>query len=800
MDHDWESDRDSNPRNSTLSLGNPAWDDIHQVALIGSYVPRRCGIATFTDDLATAIHHRAAGVKPCIVALNDRPEGYRYPARVAFEINQPRPGEYRLAADFLNMSKIDVVSLQHEFGLFGGPAGAYIIDLIRRLRMPVITTLHTVLKDPDDDQRRVTLQLAEHSDRLVVMAHRARDFLRDIYGIDPNKVQLIHHGIPDVPFVDPNFYKDQFDVEGRRVILTFGLIGPSKGIENMIEALPAVVKKHPDVMYIVLGATHPGVIAHAGEEYRLGLQRRVEALGLSDNVRFVNKYATSEELKEFLGAADLYVTPYHNEAQITSGTLAYALGFGKCTISTPYWYAQEMLADGRGALVPMKDNDALAEAINHALDHETDRHAMRKRAYQFTRGMRWPQVASEYLDLFARAADERAHSPRPSAVKDKVVIARDELPEIKLDHLATLSDDTGIFHRAHATVPDRHAGYATDDNARVLIAVLTAQDHLPFADQAQLDAMTRRSLAFLDHAFDTETGTFRSRMGFDRQWLEHTTDEDCHGRTLWALGETVARCQSKGPMNLAADLFHRALPACEQFNHPHGWAYALIGIHAYLRRFSGDSQARRVREHLAHRLLNAFEHYASDDWPWVTDTVSYTPARIPQALLLSGRWMFNDDMIQTALRCLDWLLVQQTGQGDRFAPIGSEGWLPRSSPQHKARFNQRPKEASATIDACLEAHRVTADERYVKRAQKTFNWFLGDNDLNLSLYDPTTGGCHDQLLPHGLDENQSAEATIAWLLSLLTLHEHQHADETEKAEPKIVVKAPTKPSGKTSKA
>lgn len=754
-----------------MKTSSKRWEVLQNVSFVSSFVPRRCGIGTFTNDLAEAVAQCDPAINARVVAMNDRPEGYRYPARVWFEINRNRLGEYRLAADYLNMSHVDVMCLQHEFGLFGGKEGQHIIDLLKRVRMPVVSTLHTVLKEPNPAQLTVTKQLGEYSDRMVVMAERAVEFLTDIYGIDKGKITLIPHGIPDVPFVDPNFYKDQFGVEGRRVILTFGLIGPSKGIENMIEALPQIVENHPDAVYIVLGATHPGVLAEQGEDYRLGLQRRAKELGVADHIQWVNKFVELDELKEYLGAADIYVTPYLNPAQITSGTLAYALGFGKATVSTPYWHAEEMLADGRGRLVEFGNHQALADAICELLDNETERHAVRKRAYQYTRAMRWEAVAEQYLDLFAEICQERARHPRPLQAPATRADKRSELPEINIDHMFSLTDETGIIHKSRATVADRRSGYDLTDNAHALIVALFVQDHIEQKPAMRnLDDLIGRYIAFLLHAYDEESGRFHSQLTFDGRWEEATPSEDDHGRVLWALGEVVARSETRGYVSLATELFHQALPACENFVYPHGWAYSLIGMHSYLRRFSGDSQTRRVRELLAQRMFEAFQQNAGDDWWWCSNKITYATARIPHALLLSGRWMFNNDMIEMALKSLDWLDKVLTGPNGEFSPVGTDGWWPRG--EERARFAQKPIEAAAAIEASLEAYRVTNDDKWLDRAHRCLGWFLGDNDLHLPLYDPTTGGCTDALLAHGLDENQSAQSTLAWLLSLLSLYDY----------------------------
>ncbi|WP_145081736.1 glycosyltransferase family 4 protein [Poriferisphaera corsica] len=774
-----------------------SWDALETLALIGTYTPRRCGIATFTNDLTEALSSAAPEINTTAVAMNDRAEGYRYNKRVWFEVNQSRLVEYRLAADFLNMSSVDVVCLQHEFGIFGGHDGSYILEMLRRLRMPVVTTLHTVLKEPTDGQLRVMRQLNELCDQFVVMAHRAESFLCDIYEIPRDKITIIPHGIPEVPFVDPAYFKDLFGVEGKKVILTFGLLGPSKGLENMIEAMPAIVAKHPDAVYIVLGATHPGVIAHQGEEYRLGLQKRAKELGVAENIIWVNRYVDLDELLEFLGSADVYVTPYLNEAQITSGTLCYALGSGKPVVSTPYWHAEELLADGRGKLVPFGDTKQLANGINELFDHEAERHAIRKKAYQHTRPMVWENVASEYLNLFQRVRTHRNRAPKPNFTARPSIMSSmktPELTEIKLDQLINLTDGTGILQAAQATVPDRHAGYTTDDNARALIVTLIAQDHLPTLTGSPgrryatpgptdsktlptgyLDDMSTRYLSFLGHAFNTETARFRHRMNYERQWMDDVGSEESHGRSIWALGETVARSPSRGQMTFAANLFQQALDSCTQLQTPHGIAFSLIGIHAYLRRFSGDSHARRVRENLAHKLFHSFNTHGDHDWPWLSDQMTYANAQVPHALLLSGRWMFNNEMIQKALHVLEWLYHVELGEDEHFAPIGSDGWLKRG--QNKARFNQLPLEASGMIAATLEAYRVTNDKKWVERSYRCLNWFLGENDLRQPLYDPSTGGCAEVLLPHGVSENQSAEATTCWLFGLLSLYDHIQSED-----------------------
>ncbi|MFP4105625.1 MAG: glycosyltransferase family 4 protein [Phycisphaerae bacterium] len=745
--------------------------DKSSVAFVGSYVPRQCGIATFTHDLTDAVSLQAADSGDVFtVAMNDQPEGYAYPDRVRFEIRQPVQTDYRLAAEFLNIQQVSAVCIQHEYGIYGGACGSHLLTMLRRLRRPLVTTLHTVLQDPDEQQHLVMQEVTRLSDRIVVMAEKARDILHDVWSVPSEKVVLIPHGIHDVPFVDPNYYKDQFGVEGRKVVLTFGLLSPGKGIEYAIDALAKAAKKFPDIVYIILGATHPHIKRTSGEEYRNSLTRRVHELGLSDNVMFVNRFVELSELKEYLGAADLYVTPYLNLEQITSGTLAYALGAGKATISTPYWHAQELLDDGRGRLVPAEDSDAIAEHITDLLENETQRHAMRKAAYTYCRRMTWARVAQDYLDLFDEASEawvERQHTA-VAVPHVKKSDQRNELPEVDLRHLKILTDDTGIVRNCVYSTPDRQQGYHTDEAGTALIACAMHWDQNH--DETVVPLM-HTYLSFLAHSFDPKSRRFRNRMDYNRQWADGFGSEDNHARALWGLGVAAALCPHESMIALATRLFLDGLPAMEDFSSPRAWAYAVVGIHAYLRRFGGDTEARRYRALLSEKIFNVFESNMTDDWPWFEDVVTYANAKLPHALLMSGKWMNRDDMIDVGKKALDWLIDIQTNEDGMLSIVGTDGWYMRGG--RKAIFDQKPSEAQALVDACIEAYHVTREDHWVDKAYLAFNWFLGDNDMRTPLYDFTTGGCRDGLSQDRVVENQGAEATIAWLTSLLLMHEHQ---------------------------
>ena len=741
------------------------YEGIDSVAVIGNYLPRRCGIATFTTDLVEGLSTEAPDIVCWAVAMNDVPEGYPYPEKVRFEISQNKLADYSVAAQFLNINQTDIVCLQHEYGLFGGPAGSHLLTLLGDLRMPVVTTLHTVLEDPTAEYRAVMSKLSDLSDKLVVMSHTAFDLLKTIYAVPEDKIVFIHHGIPDTPFLDPSFYKDKFGVEGKKVLLTFGLLSPNKGIENVLQALPAVIKKHPDVVYIILGATHPHILKSRGDGYRITLQQLVRKLDIGEHVIFQNRFVELKELCEFLGIADIYVTPYLEEA----------MGTGKAVISTPYWYATEMLAEGRGRIVPFRDPDAMAEQIIGLLDNDVERHAIRKKAYTFSREAVWKEVSRKYLQVFSEVQKNRTQNPRPrhSYVENIKAITDFDLPEIKLDHLRAFTDDTGILQHANYTIPNRIHGYCTDDNARALLVAAMGHKYLP-TNGSGLDVLSGHYLGFLLHAYNDENGRFRNFMTYSRQWTKEIGSEDAHGRALWCLGKAVDFLDDPGHLAMSTTLFKKALRAAENLHSPRAIAFCLVGTHAYLRKFAGDSDARRIREVLSDRLFDQFENNATDSWPWPENALNYANGKLPHALLLAGRW--TDDMIDMGLRSLKWLLTIQTKDG-HFAPIGSNGWYEQGG--RRARFDQQPVEAHAMIEACVEAFEITGDHIWFENAVMCFNWFLGHNDLIMSLYDPKTGGCRDGLMADGINQNEGAESSLSWLLSLMAL-KRLYADEVLK--------------------
>jgi glycosyltransferase involved in cell wall biosynthesis len=752
-----------------------------RIAVIGNYLPRHCGIATFTTDLCSAISAEYGTARLLALPVNDTEEGYDYPARVRWWLAQDDVKSYQEAAEFLNFNNIDMVCLQHEYGIFGGPAGSHILHLLRGLKMPVVTTLHTVLREPNPNQLIVMEEVAELSDRLIVMSQLSSQFLQEIFKVPGSKIDMVPHGVPDLPFLDPNFYKDRFGVEGKAVLLTFGLLSPNKGIENVIQALPQILSKHKNVVYLVAGATHPHILRREGDKYRASLQGLAKEMGVESQVMFHNRFVSPEEMVEFIGAADIYITPYRHEQQVVSGTLAYALGAGKAIISTPYWHAIELLDDHRGALVPFQNPGAIAQKTIELLDTPAIRHAMRKRAYLFAREMVWKRVAQGYMESFARVRSDRLETPKVQFSARMINKSLNQLPCLKLDHLTRLTDDTGMLQHSIFTIPNRKEGYTTDDNARALIlAVLLEQ--LADDPRGTADLSSANSpglyLSFLEHAFNPAKGRFKNFLRYDRRWNEPAGSEDCHGRALWALGTILGRSRDQGLRGAAGRLFEFSLPVALEFTSPRAWAYTLLGIQEYLTSYPGDRDGQKLRSALSRRLLEMYESIRRPDWKWFEDVLAYGNARLPQALLLVGAACSDDRMISAGIESLDWLLRTQSCETNgHFVPIGSQGFYRQDG--EKARFDQQPLEAAGAVSACLQAFRVTGDSRFRSEAWSAFNWFLGDNDLQLPLYDSATGGCRDGLHPDRANENQGAESTLSFLMALLEMRSLQEPEQME---------------------
>jgi glycosyltransferase involved in cell wall biosynthesis len=736
-----------------------------RLAFIGNSLPRRCGIATFTTDLQQAISQASSAPDTCIVAMNDHGRVYDYPASVRFQINDRKLADYEQAAAFLNAGNYSIACLQHEFGIFGGEAGSHVLTLLTQLTMPIVTTLHTVLSQPTPAQRSVLERIIAASSKVVVMAAKGEELLRNIYRVAPEKIAVIAHGTPDVAFLQPDDAKATLGFAGRSVILTFGLLSPSKGIEVMIDAMPAILRRKPDAVYVVLGATHPNLVLEQGEAYRRGLEARARALGVGDSVVFIDQFVDLTTLIGFISMCDVYATPYLNEAQMTSGTLAYSFGLGKAIVSTPYWHARELLADDGGILVPFSDAAAIGEAIGALLTDDARRAAMRARVYQRGRSMIWPRIAERYLQTFDSVRQQ--HRSRVVLHPSAHVQTRDSqiYPPVQTSHLLALSDDTGMLQHALHCVADRSHGYCIDDNARALLVAC----QLNRAGEPSLpDLVTARYAAFIQHAWNRDNKRFRNFMSFDRRWLEDKGSEDSHGRALWALGE----CAANGPVTLrrwAAALFAEALPVVETFTSPRSWSFVLIGLDAYCAVERDHVFAARLRSVLADRLLSLLETCEGPGWEWFEDSLAYDNARLPQALIVSGMATGVHRYLSAGLRTLRWLMSAQTSAAGVFRPVGSQSFgASRTPPQP---FDQQPLEAAATISACLAALAADGDANWRAGAARAFAWFLGSNDLSVPLVDVATGSCRDGLHPDRANENRGAESAVSYLLALAQMRE-----------------------------
>jgi glycosyltransferase involved in cell wall biosynthesis len=736
-----------------------------RIAFIGNSLPRRCGIATFTTDLQEAVSALDSRADATIVAMNDRDRAYDYPPTVRAQIQDDRLDDYARVASELNSSRVDVVCLQHEFGIFGGEAGANVLALLAHLNMPVVTTLHTVLGEPSPVQRRVLGDIVAVSAKVVVMAEKGRELLRSVYAVPAEKIEVIPHGIPDTPYADPTAAKSRLGFAGKPTILTFGLLSPNKGIEVMIDAMPEILRNKPDAVYVVLGATHPNLVREQGETYRESLVARVQDRGVAAHVVFLDRFVDKPTLLDFIAMCDVYVTPYLNEGQMTSGTLAYSFGLGKAVVSTPYWHAQELLADDRGVLVPFNDVAATAKEISGLLTDDLRRERLRKRAYASSRAMTWERTASTYAAVF--------ESVRRSGVTGLEAVRQDATPSaatlpprVMLDHFELMCDDTGLLQHAIHSIPDRRHGYCVDDNARALLvsSVLNSPGERPMAE-----ALCVRFAAFVQHAWNADRKRFRNFMSYDRRWLEDVGSEDSHGRSLWALGECARGDSSPSRRRWASALFLEALPSAEAFASPRAWAFALLGLAAYINPRTVNPYLSAVRKRLADKLISSLASAETPEWVWFERSLAYENARMPQALLLSGIAACEPSWVGGGLRSLRWLMKLQTAPSGCYRPVGSKSFGEElQAPQP---FDQQPLEATATISACRAAWRADSDPRWRAEALRAFSWFLGRNDLSISLVDVETGSCSDGLHPDRANENRGAESVVSWILALVEIRE-----------------------------
>ncbi|WBH17506.1 glycosyltransferase family 4 protein [Sphingomonas radiodurans] len=728
-----------------------ALNNVTRIALIGNFLPRKCGLATFTTDTFNALTDRYPDLKVDVYAMDDHPGRYDYPAAVTGTIPQDDRLAYLDTARKIETSGAQAIWVQHEYGIYGGAAGEHILALLDRTTLPLIVTLHTILEKPSADERAVMEGLLRRAAKVVVMAERGREILTRIYGANPRSIVNIPHGVPDRVFADPQVFKPRFGWEGRKVILTFGLLAPGKGIETVIEALPGVVAQHPDAMYVVLGATHPNLVAHEGEKYRDSLKALAREKGVAGNLSFIDAFVEQDDLIDYLQAADIYVTPYLNPAQITSGTLSYAVGVGKAVISTPYVHATEILADGHGVLVDFRDSAAFTREINDLLGSERNRSRLSSRAYARGRTMTWSRVAER-----AMAEIELIVSAKPKRIAAASVI-KPMAPDIAA--VERMSDATGMLQHSIYSVPDRRHGYCIDDNARALI-LMSAIDDL---DEVVRDKWTTIYASFVQYAWNPDQRRFRNFMNFDRTWCEDVGSEDSNGRTLWALGVTARDARSRKHRDWATMMFDMTASLAFELGSPRAQSFAMMGAAAMLEVTPGHQLARSILERFPDQHLALLCAARRPDWTWFEVVLAYDNARLPEALIRAGMAIGRQDVIECGLETLAWVLSKQKSPDGRFRAIGSESFSRIYS--EPLPFDQQPLEAQATIDACCAAYAATGDDVWREEAMRAYGWYLGHNELDLPLATAQDGGCFDGLMPTGLNRNQGAESILALQLS-----------------------------------
>ena len=729
-----------------------------KVICLGNFPPRQCGIATFTENLVRAIMSSAANhsipIVMEVIAMNDCNKTYPYPPIVKHVIRNNEMDDYILMAEYINNSGAEICLLQHEFGIYGGESGVLLLALLRRLKVPIVSTFHTILQKPSFHQREIMMRIASYSSKIVIMNNLAIDFLVDIYHVDRDKIIRIEHGVPDFECCKDQLLPAPSHWNNRIVILTFGLIGRSKGIETAINALPAIVSKHPEILYVVLGKTHPHILCHAGEEYREFLENLVKSLNLEKNVAFINEYVSELELMSYLYSADLYLTPYLNKSQITSGTLSYAVSGGCAVISTPYWHAEELLADGRGRLFDFGNHHQLTEIVNQLLDDPDSLRRLQQKAYEYGKTISWPLIGKAYLDLFYATINQTKFSVIQS---NKGLIIK--YPPFDISHLKQLTDDTGLIQHAKASVPCDKSGYCLDDNARAIIVCVAAWKKTN--DQAYLDLMNKY-LSYLIYMRQKD-GSFKNYLTYDHVTLDKTSD-DTFGRTFWALGFMVRFAPTDSLFHLGLDLFEHSLPQLDKLTYPRGYANCLLGLYHYAKQFPDQEQFLKLIQVLSEKLCEKFVLHKRENWNWYENSITYDNGLLPAALYRSYEITGN-------LRCLQIadesriFLESKCFREDWLSLIGNRIWLHLD--QDYEIFAQQPIDAMAMIILYESAWEATGNKKFIDKLRLSFDWFFGKNDLNISLFDPETKGCNDGIEAYNINRNQGAESNIAYLLSWL---------------------------------
>jgi glycosyltransferase involved in cell wall biosynthesis len=729
-----------------------------KIAYLATYTPRQCGIGTFTKNKFEAISANEEH-KGIIIAMDDQKSEYDYPDEVQFKIRQDEQADYIDAAKFINKSGADICIIEHEFGIFGGRDGAYLLPLMQRLNIPAITVFHTVLKTPSHSQKNIIKEIAAMSAMAIVMTPKAVEFLTQIYSISGEKISIIDHGIPAID-LNHQDSKKELGLQHKNVILTFGLIGRNKGIETVLKALPQVIKEHPETVYIILGKTHPAVLRNSGEEYREYLKALSEDLNIQDNIIFKNEFVDENKLSVYLSAADIYVTPYLNEAQITSGTLSYAVGAGCAVISTPYWHAADLLTKDKGRLFNFNDSDQLSSLFLELLGDKTLLNKLRSNAKAYGSKVTWPKIGEEYVAVAQTIIHEENHTITTKELADE----RNSFPPFALDHIKRMTDDTGLIQHAKYGIPNLKEGYCLDDNARALLMVLMAYKQKKHLQAVELLPVY---LSYI-HYMQNDDGTFRNFLSFNRNFLDTVGSEDSFGRTIWALGYLLGNAPNDAHYRYGKEIFFNAVPNFEKLQYIRGIANTMMGISYYLQDSPDDAEMKAQLKLLANKLMENYREHSTETWKWFEPVLTYDNAILPLAMLHAADVLNDRLLMDAAMESMDFLscIVLKNGC---LSVIGNEKWYAKDC--NKSLFAQQPIDAMMMVLLFEKAFLITGEKSYLRKLHTSFMWFLGENDLQVHLYDRVTKGCRDGLESYGANQNQGAESTLAYLISLLALME-----------------------------
>jgi glycosyltransferase involved in cell wall biosynthesis len=693
-----------------------------------------------------------------VIAITDYEQTYDYPGEVKLTIRQEHQRDYIKAAKFINISGADLCILEHEFGIFGGQSGIYILPLLHRLEIPLIVTLHTVVKTPSYNEKAVIHEICKTANKIILMSKKAIEFLTNTYNIPKEKIVFIEHGVPDIQF-NQEQSKKEFKLENKKVLLTFGLLSRNKGIETVIKALPKIVEKFPEAFYIILGKTHPNVLRYSGEEYRNYLQLLIKSLKMENHVFFLNEFIDQKELFKYLSATDIYITPYLNEAQVTSGTLSYAVGMGLACISTPYWHAQELLAEGRGRLFNFNDSKKLSMIIMELLDKPDLLKNLRQKAYDYGRKISWPTIGEKYIALSEKILNEKPEM----VVKKEMIIDPLILPPFSLVHIERLTDDTGIIQHAKFGIPNLKEGYCLDDNARALLMVLMAYRQKKNVLALKLSPIYLSYIQYMQN----KDGTFRNFLSFSRNFLDTVGSEDCFGRAVWALGYLLSNAPNDAYCQSGKSIFFNASPNFEKLQSIRGIANTMVGISYYLKGNTDDESMKGRLRSLAYNLVHHYEEHSSPEWKWFESSLAYDNGMLPLALLHSAEILNDDKITSVAMETMDFL-TKITIRDGYLSSIGNENWHKKGGGE-PSMFAQQPVDTLAMILMFHQAFHLTKDKEYLNKLFTSFMWFLGENDLRINLYDFETMGCCDGLESYGVNRNQGAESSLAYLISHLTV-------------------------------